>query len=804
MVLLALRSGFAAKDLPISRFVPIIKRGNLLAGLLLIVLVAAGPAIAMLIDFQRELRREREVQARSVALQHAELLSASLAAIGEGTRQMMGALTSTERVLALRPSCGVLLDDLRRGTPDYVALAVVRINGSAVCSSAAAPLAPESVSAWARPFLPAQAFTPGRYAELPGVVQPMLAFAVPFQSRTGEPALLIAGLALRRIEGVLSGLHQPMDGEMVIADRYGTVLASMPRRDNGVGKRLEQVTRYLDAPAGTVVIDHGRDAPRVLGHVPAGPDPVRMFVGASFNINDLVGGIDAAANRGYVLTALGIACSILLALFLGHRFLRAPASVLLEAARRWGSGDLTARADMPASTTSEFAGLGVAFNRMAELLQQQRTELQGAKDALELRVAERTRALLDSNNRLQVEIAERELTEASLRQAQKLQAVGQLAGGVAHDFNNLLTAILGSLELLRKWAPFADSRQIRLLDTATQAVDRGSRLTAQLLAFSRKQPLLAVSVDVAHAIQGVAGLLASTLGAKITLEKRIDPDLWPAMLDPNQFEAAVLNLALNARDAMPGGGRLIVAADNVTTTPASLWSELPPGDYVRVTVSDSGGGMAADVANRAFEPFYSTKPHGEGSGLGLSQVHGMVRQSGGSVSIRSRPGEGTQVIMVLPRSLADPHSLADSADYSIPALARSEAVLLVDDDEQVRNVTQAVLADAGYTVVVAEHGAEALRLMGEEGPRIRVVIADYAMPEMTGRELLQVIKRQWPSTAILLATGYADYPELISQDLPIDQIVRKPFRSNELLARVHTVVQRQDRVAGFEEAILSE
>ena len=260
--------------------------------------------------------------------------------------------------------------------------------------------------------------------------------------------------------------------------------------------------------------------------------------------------------------------------------------------------------------------------------------------------------MLDSNNRLQVEIAERELTEASLRQAQKLQAVGQLAGGMAHDFNNLLTAILGSLDLLRKRLPGTDLRQARLLDTATEAVERGSRLTSQLLAFSRKQPLFAVSMDVSDAIRGTVGLLTSTLDANTRLETRVAEDLWPAVLDPNQFEAALLNLALNARDAMPSGGRLVIAASNMAVTPASGWSDLADGDYVMVVVSDTGLGMSEDVVNRAFEPFFTTKAPGKGSGLGLSQVHGMVRQSGGTVLIQSRRGDGTKVTMMLPRSLS--------------------------------------------------------------------------------------------------------------------------------------------------------
>ena len=770
------------------------KRGNLLAGLVLLVLVAAGPAFAVLLNFQRELRQEREDQARNVALQRAELISASVGNVVEGSRQMLVAVSVTRRVQQGNPACGVLLDGIRQNTPYYSLLAVVRRDGTPVCSSAAAALGPETLAMLGQSFGELSGFVTGRYVAVPGLDAPVLSFALPIPGSSGEnpAALVIAGLDLRALDALLTELHQPADGRLLVADRDGTILARTPQTAAKVGDKLGLERGLLGAgTAGIAAFDDPDGTQRIVGYVPPGKGLAGLFVAAGFSLTDLVSGINAAARRGYLLMSLGAALSVLLALVIGHRYLRAPASVLLEAARRWGSGDLTARAMMPDGATSEFAGLGNAFNEMAELLQHQRAELQGLNDALELRVADRTRALLESNNRLQVEIAERELTEASLRQAQKLQAVGQLAGGMAHDFNNLLTAILGSLELLRKRLPDVDTRQAKLLDIAVDAVARGSRLTAQLLAFSRKQPLLAVCVNVSEAIGGMAGLLASTLGGSVQLETRVEGDLWPAMLDPNQFEAAILNLALNARDAMPAGGRLIIAASNVNVTPASSSAELDPGSYVCVTVSDTGLGMPPDVVNRAFEPFFTTKAPGKGSGLGLSQVHGMVRQSGGSIMIESRQGGGTRITVMLPRSLATPLTEAEGLNYAVPALNRSEAVLLVDDDTQVREVTEAVLVDAGYTVITAENGESALDCLEAEGHKISLVIADYAMPGMTGRELLQSVKLRWPKIALLLATGYADYPALTSNDLPVDQIVRKPFRTNELLARIHMVIQRQ-------------
>ena len=319
-------------------------------------------------------------------------------------------------------------------------------------------------------------------------------------------------------------------------------------------------------------------------------------------------------------------------------------------------------------------------------------------------------------------IAERELTESNLRQAQKLQAVGQLAGGIAHDFNNVLAAILGSLEVLGKRLAGNEAGAAALIDQAAASVGRGSRLTSQLLTFARKQPLLPIQVDVAALLGGMAELLASTLGPAVRLQVKVEDGVWPVMLDPNQFEAAILNLALNASAAMPKGGRMSVAAANAVAPVPAM--DVPPGDYVRVTVSDSGVGMTAETMSRAFEPFFTTRQGGSGSGLGLSQVHGMVHQSGGAVAIDSRPGDGTVVTMLFPRSVPVPvPEPVVSRDPGRPALAADRLVLLVDDDAPVREVTALTLTENGYTVVVAADGFAALRVLEQDDGRIALVVA---------------------------------------------------------------------------------
>ena len=759
---------------------------------MLLVCVAAAPAFAVLINLQRELHQAREVQARTIALQQAELLNASVGGIVQSAQQTMLAIAGAATVARLDPACQEELDGVRAGMPGQTLIAVLRADGSTVCSSPRA-LPEGALQAVFTGFSPAAGFQVGGYTAIPSLSQPLLTFALPIGGPAGPAGLVIFGVDLQQIDAAIRGIHQPGDNIIAVADRHFIALAQQPAQPGAIGKPVAaQLRAVAGSNAGTLQMRAPDGQDRVIGYVPPAAGGTGLLVAAGFNIADLSGELDRTADQGYLLIMLGISVSFLLALLVGHRYLRAPAAVLVQAARKWGAGDLTTRAEMPVGTVREFADLGQAFNEMAELLRVQRTELQSLNEALEVRVGERTRALLESNNRLQVEIAERELTEASLRQAQKLQVVGQLAGGIAHDFNNLLTSILGSLELLRSSWTGVDKRQARLFENAIESTNRGARLTSQLLAFSRKQPLIAISVDVAAAIEGMTGLLSSTLGAAIRVDCRVQADLWPCLLDPNQFEAAILNLALNARDAMPRGGRLTLSASNYAVTPVSQWTELAPGDYVRVIVADTGSGMAEEVVSRAFEPFFTTKATGKGSGLGLSQVHGMVRQSGGSVAIDSRPGMGTKVTMVLPRSKAEPYNdYAADVDPSLPVFPPEQLILLVDDDTNVREVTEATLADCGYSVATAADGSSALQLLDQQGDHVAMVIADYAMPGMTGRELLDIVRRRRPDVTIMLATGYADYAELTGEGLALDQIIRKPFRSKELLARIHLVHSRK-------------
>ena len=371
--------------------------------------------------------------------------------------------------------------------------------------------------------------------------------------------------------------------------------------------------------------------------------------------------------------------------------------------------------------------------------------------------------------------AERALQEAreALFQSQKMDAVGQLTGGVAHDFNNLLMVVLGSLELLRKRLP-ADPKMMRLADNAIQAAQRGSGLTQRMLAFARRQELKPEALDVAELVRGMTDLLRSSLGATVQIETDFYPGLDRVLADRNQLELAILNLAVNARDAMPKGGSVFVTAReaNVDAAPG-----LKAGRYVCLSVIDEGHGMDDATRERALEPFFTTKGVGKGTGLGLSMVHGMIQQSGGQLVLRSRMGEGTTAELWLPVAAAAPGHVRQAVDpEALDGREGPLVILAVDDDALVLLNTAAMLEDLGHTVLEATSGKSALEIIRREDG-IDLVITDQAMPNMTGSDLAAAIRAEKPHLPIILATGFAELPPGADEDLPK---LSKPFRQHQL------------------------
>lgn len=407
-------------------------------------------------------------------------------------------------------------------------------------------------------------------------------------------------------------------------------------------------------------------------------------------------------------------------------------------------------------------------------------------EQLEELVAQRTRELSEANARLRVEAAERERAEAALRQAQKMEAVGQLASGIAHDFNNLLTAVLGNLELID--SRVSDPGLRKLVQAALRSVLRGAQLSGQMLAFSRKQHLAPQDVDLNGLIGGMSDLLQRTLAGTVRVETSLAPDLWPALVDPTQIEMVVLNLAINARDALPHGGTVRITTRNVVIAEKTHRDGLAPGEYVCLEVADDGVGMPDIVRERACEPFFTTKQPGKGSGLGLSQVYGMAQQSGGDIEIRSALGKGTVVAVYLPRSARQAErGVTSEASAERPRRHGGASILVVDDQPEVREVASAHLEMLGCRVVQAADGDTALALIERHGG-FDLLIADYAMAEMNGVELLSAARRRCPAMPAVLTTGYADLGEAELQ-FPDVTLLRKPYRLHDLAAIVERALQ---------------
>jgi PAS domain S-box-containing protein len=389
------------------------------------------------------------------------------------------------------------------------------------------------------------------------------------------------------------------------------------------------------------------------------------------------------------------------------------------------------------------------------------------------------------------DVTELKRTTAALLHSQKMEAIGQLTGGVAHDFNNLLMAVIGNLDLLRKRLP-DDPRLQRLIEGAMQGAKRGASLTQRLLAFARRQELHAESVDAAALIRDIDELLKRSVGPRIEMRLQAPDTLPPAKVDPNQLELAILNLVVNARDAMPNGGTIEITVSEAEA-PSRL-SDLAPGRYLRICIHDDGIGMDADTLKRAIEPFFSTKELGKGTGLGLSMVHGLAVQSGGTLRLHSSPGAGTTAELWLPLATTPAARPAEHPEARLEA--PPSTILVVDDDVLIAMSTVDMLEDLGHTVLEANSGAKALEILQRNGP-IDLILTDYAMPGMTGLELAHAARKLRPGMPILLATGYAELSEASNLDFPR---LGKPYQQHQLASHVARLLNGRT-AARLEEAV---
>ena len=416
--------------------------------------------------------------------------------------------------------------------------------------------------------------------------------------------------------------------------------------------------------------------------------------------------------------------------------------------------------------------------------------LNGRRRLLEAVVARDS--LADANARLLEEAASREAAEAQVRQVQKMQAVGQLTGGIAHDFNNMLAIVIGSLDLAKRRLHRDVARAEACIDSALEGANRAAQLTARLLAFSRQQPLDPRVLDVNKLVGGMSEMLRRTIGENLRVETVLAGGLWRTFADPAQLESAIVNLCVNARDAMPEGGKLTIETTNAHLDDgyASQNDDVAAGQYVMISVSDTGMGMPPEVIERAFDPFYTTKGAGRGTGLGLSQVHGFVKQSHGHVKIYSEPGVGTTIKIYLPRQTGEEQAIDVQARPAgeLPHASDGEIVLVVEDDERVRHMSVDVLRELGYTVVQASDAAQALTVLALQ-PRVDLLFTDVVMPDLDGRRLADMAREARPDLKVLYTTGYTKNAIVHNGMLDADvAFLAKPFTLEQLAVKVRQVL----------------
>ena len=727
-------------------------RSRLLLLTLLATLLPALLGVARFLQARQATIEADTAQLANLAEQHARTINERV----QGTAQLLYGLARAGDLLqgSDRAGCSAFLSKVRGAYPQYTGILTIRPDGSLFCDSLQSG---RELDLRDRAYFKAASTAASGvvlepvFGRLTGVAVLQVAHPV----RSGQGGLLFVLLASLNLQKLVEqqALTLP-DTQLLLLSRSGQVLARSRSEGSGdpAGSSLAgtPLFEFITGSGGQTAEVSGPDGVRRVWAVADGQllKDAQLHVAAGVPKRALVQEADRRFRQDLALLAAAALALFLAVWLVAELSIRRQIGRIGQMAQRLAAGELSARIAAPLPR-GELGELMAVLNQTAGALEQQRSDID------------------ELNTRLQ--------------QSQRMEAIGQLTGGIAHDFNNLLTVVSGNAELLLEELQ-RDPAQRQLVEMIAAAAQRGAALTQRLLAFARKQALDPKAVDLNRLVAGLDPMLRRTLGEHIQIELIRAAGLWPALVDQGQLENALLNLCLNARDAMPEGGRLTLETANVHLDEeyAARNSDVTPGQYVMLAVSDTGQGIASEHLQRVVEPFFTTKAKGKGTGLGLSMVYGFVKQSAGHLAIYSEPGQGTSVKLYLPRAVGEA-AVAPAAAHSDGIVGGSETILLVEDDEAVRQVALAALRSFGYTVIEAHDGPSAMALL-EQRNDIGLLFTDVVMPGgMNGRALADAARRLRPGLRVLYTSGYTENAIVHHGRLDAGALLLgKPYRRSEL------------------------
>lgn len=613
--------------------------------------------------------------------------------------------------------------------------------------------------------------------------RPLFAVILPVVLNDEVKYLLHVSAETDRVANIIQSVVQP-EWLIGVGDRNGMYLARSRNHQEFTGKPgVPSFLAQASGTSGSFVSEDPFGNDILVGYMR--PALSQWLIAASIPQKQIEQPLRKALwlLTGFGVLALAVASAIALWLW---RFIARPLEALAAASRQIGHRGANFEIRTP---LREFSAVGHALSSAAR-------EVQATNDALEAAVEARTRELAQANAQLTAQMAAREAAESQIRQMQKMEAVGQLTGGIAHDFNNMLSIVTSALGLLQMRLDRGETDVRKYIDAAIEGSDRAAALTRRLLAFSRQQPLAPEVVDINRLVTGMSELLQRTLGETIRIETVLAGGLWRTHADASQIENAIVNLAVNARDAMPDGGRLTIETANASLDENYILEHegVSPGQYVLIAVTDTGSGMPPDVVSRAFDPFFTTKKVGLGTGLGLSQVYGFVKQSSGHIKIYSEPGQGTTIKIYLPRYYgADTPPPNARATRPMPAGSSTDVILVVEDEERLRQMTVDTLVELGYSVFDAGHARDALAII-DAHPEITLLFTDIMMPDVNGRKLADEAVKRIPGLLVLFTTGFTRNAVVHNGVLDAGvNFLPKPFSMEDVADKIRQILSLNRR-----------